>query len=315
MTEQEQKTFYQSGYVGKSMSVRAQKAYEEGMLSLSQITSSVLKEAGIPYSVDFFRWMVEEKYLVRTEWHHTGPNLRTTDFYDMADILSQLRELDIYYIYPLYLAARKLEKEGFFAVVTLLVDGKVGSNLHAFIRNGWVHFLNRERQPLDAEKIRILQRFTQKPVKLGMPQAVDLLTQAGITDEDLAHYGVKNAPQPGEPLEVADMKGILVELLGEGRSSEARQLFEEWFQPKEAEPKKTEATKAGGDFGYQYLMVRGRNTGTHAPIEAVAHGSYAYLKNNKKIPLSQLELLGPFRPTQEDQKWIGHTKRRISVGS
>jgi hypothetical protein len=46
--------FNRKGYVGRQMSINAQKDRDNGMLPMSYFTSNLLKENGFEYSVDFF---------------------------------------------------------------------------------------------------------------------------------------------------------------------------------------------------------------------------------------------------------------------
>ncbi|MBY4796770.1 hypothetical protein K6V98_00095 [Collinsella sp. AGMB00827] len=88
--------FNQSGYVGSSMSVRAQQAYEDGEMPKSKWTKKIMIEAINAYLADddlpaiaglekmkkdeifaeFFKW---------TSWHHTGKFARETDFYSIDE--------------------------------------------------------------------------------------------------------------------------------------------------------------------------------------------------------------------------------------
>ena len=63
------------GYIGHSMSVRANNAYAEGKLPASKGAA----ELGIPTAL--FRQMFRP-----SEWHHTSKHFNATDFYDMADV-------------------------------------------------------------------------------------------------------------------------------------------------------------------------------------------------------------------------------------
>lgn len=47
-----------NGYIGRSMSMNAKRAYERGLKPLSRFTSADLKQHGFHYPVRFFRWLV-----------------------------------------------------------------------------------------------------------------------------------------------------------------------------------------------------------------------------------------------------------------
>ena len=79
---QKKKSSSKGGYIGRSMSVNAKKAYERGLKPLSRIRSADLKQNGFHYPVAFFRWLVHNWNIKPREMHHTSAACRLTPFYD-----------------------------------------------------------------------------------------------------------------------------------------------------------------------------------------------------------------------------------------
>ncbi len=82
-----------AGYFGYSMSNNAMDAYNRGLLPLSKIRFSDIKEAGLDISLKFFKWLCKENYITATEWHHTSKHYNITYFYDLQDCKEQLDDL------------------------------------------------------------------------------------------------------------------------------------------------------------------------------------------------------------------------------
>ena len=85
---------FQRGYIGRSASVRASEARQEGQKPLSKWTKKAIIEAmkanGAPE--ELLRkaeaqplWVLQQSVLSKTSWHHTGPNYQKTDFYGIND--------------------------------------------------------------------------------------------------------------------------------------------------------------------------------------------------------------------------------------
>lgn len=87
-------SLFQRGYIGRSESVRASEARQEGQKPLSKWTKKAIIEAmranGAPE--ELLRkaeaqplWVLQQSVLSKTSWHHTGPNYQKTDFYGIND--------------------------------------------------------------------------------------------------------------------------------------------------------------------------------------------------------------------------------------
>lgn len=85
---------FQRGYIGRSESVRASEARQEGQKPLSKWTKKAIIEAmkanGAPE--ELLRkaeaqplWVLQQSVLSKASWHHTGPNYQKTDFYGIND--------------------------------------------------------------------------------------------------------------------------------------------------------------------------------------------------------------------------------------
>lgn len=89
-------SYGQGGYVGVSMSVRAQAAYESGEMPMSKWTRGAIISAIKDYCADFdlaydpkietmSRAKLAETYLEYKSWHHTGRFARKTEFFGLNE--------------------------------------------------------------------------------------------------------------------------------------------------------------------------------------------------------------------------------------
>lgn len=89
-------SYGQGGYVGTSMSVRAQEAYESGEMPMSKWTRGAIIFAIKDYCTDFdlaynpeietmSRAKLAEAYLEYKSWHHTGQFARETEFFGLNE--------------------------------------------------------------------------------------------------------------------------------------------------------------------------------------------------------------------------------------
>lgn len=89
-------SYGQGGYVGTSMSVRAQEAYESGEMPMSKWTRGAIISAIKDYCTDFDlaynpeietmnRAKLAEAYLEYKSWHHTGRFARETEFFGLNE--------------------------------------------------------------------------------------------------------------------------------------------------------------------------------------------------------------------------------------
>lgn len=90
-------------YIGKRMSENAYKAHNDGLLVKSQIDSKLLKTFGFKYSVGFFRWLCDKKYLKPVAFHHTSASCRLTPFYSPKAISFMQNYCNLNILYELYL--------------------------------------------------------------------------------------------------------------------------------------------------------------------------------------------------------------------
>lgn len=93
-------SLFQRGYIGRSESVRASEARQEGQKPLSKWTKKAIIEAmranGAPE--ELLRkaeaqplWVLQQSVLSKASWHHTGPNYQKTDFYGINDDYSDAK--------------------------------------------------------------------------------------------------------------------------------------------------------------------------------------------------------------------------------
>lgn len=82
-----------SGYVGKSMSLRASWAYNEGLKPLSRFTKKDLINFDIEISLSFAKFLAKKAIWESNEWHHTGDFLNETKFYNLENLKLALNDL------------------------------------------------------------------------------------------------------------------------------------------------------------------------------------------------------------------------------
>ena len=91
------------GYIGRRMSVNADKAYKKGLLPRSRFTKQLLRENGWTYSVSFFNWLCKQAYIMPQEYHHTTPMVKITPFYSIEIIGYITEKYDLESLYEVYL--------------------------------------------------------------------------------------------------------------------------------------------------------------------------------------------------------------------
>lgn len=96
-------------YIGRRMSVNAQKARDNGMLPMSYFNSNILKENGFQYPVDFFKWLCKKQYIYPKEWHHTSVSFKSTKYYDKTSITYVVQKYNLELLYNIY--CNKITKE------------------------------------------------------------------------------------------------------------------------------------------------------------------------------------------------------------
>lgn len=128
-----------SGYMGRSMSVNAKRAYERGLKPLSRIRSSDLRQNGFHYSVAFFKWLVHNWDIKPKELHHTSAAYRITPFYDGSVIRYAARCCNLELLYRMYrgkltMQQAKQERRIRYArarILDTLLGGKSGKIISA----------------------------------------------------------------------------------------------------------------------------------------------------------------------------------------
>lgn len=113
-----------NGYVGYSMSVRAQEAYENGEMPMSKWSKGVLLEVineykedmELDFDVELLKKLtlktLKDKFLRYSSWHHTSKFCNCTDFYAIdEDMLDKLTNDNIENMIIEQKEDRKREKE------------------------------------------------------------------------------------------------------------------------------------------------------------------------------------------------------------
>lgn len=96
-------------YIGKRMSENAFKAHQEGLFVKSEVTSKFLKDYDFKYSVAFFKWLLDKKYIKPAAYHHTSAGCNMTRFYSPKIITFMNDHFNLDILYKLYL--KKITKE------------------------------------------------------------------------------------------------------------------------------------------------------------------------------------------------------------
>jgi hypothetical protein len=76
------------------MSNNAVEAYNRGLLPLSKISASLLKQGGWQYSKGFAVYLAKAGEWLPEEWHHTSKEYNETNFYSISGLIEYWEELD-----------------------------------------------------------------------------------------------------------------------------------------------------------------------------------------------------------------------------
>lgn len=128
-----------NGYIGRSMSINAQRAYQRGLKPVSKITSSDLKQNGFSYPVKFFRWLIRTWDVKPKEMHHTSAACNITPFYDASVIRYVAGCCDLERLFRIYkgnlTVGQAIEERGIryarIRVLDKLIGGKSGKGVNA----------------------------------------------------------------------------------------------------------------------------------------------------------------------------------------
>lgn len=136
---EEKKVSGGNGYIGRSMSTNAKRAYERGLRPLSRITSADLRQNGFYYPVRFFRWLVHNWNIKPKEMHHTSAVCNITAFYDGSVIRYIAKCCNLELLFQIYkgkltIEQAKHERQIRYArvrVIDKLLGGKSGKVIYA----------------------------------------------------------------------------------------------------------------------------------------------------------------------------------------
>lgn len=135
---EEKKSSGGNGYIGRSMSINAKRAYERGLKPLSRITSADLKQNGFYYPVRFFRWLVRNWDIKPKEMHHTSAACNITAFYDGSVIRYIVGCCNLELLYQLYkenltMEQARQERQIRYAkarILNTLLSGRAGKTVN-----------------------------------------------------------------------------------------------------------------------------------------------------------------------------------------
>ena len=128
-----------NGYIGRSMSINAKRAYERGLKPLTRITSVDLHQNGFYYPVRFFRWLVHNWNIKPKEMHHTSAACNITAFYDTSVIRYVVKCCNLELLVQIYKGkltmaqAKQIRKIKYarVRVIDKLLGGKSGNVVNA----------------------------------------------------------------------------------------------------------------------------------------------------------------------------------------
>ena len=89
-------------YLGKSMSVNAAIAHRKGLLPISSITTTILKENKFTYPKVFFQWLCKQGYIRPAEFHHASASKQLVRYYDPEWIEFISKYYNLENLYALY---------------------------------------------------------------------------------------------------------------------------------------------------------------------------------------------------------------------
>lgn len=276
------------GYAGKSISRRALNAYRKGLMPLSQINAAVLKEYSIPFQVGFFKWLVNNQYIVRSEWHHTGPNRQETDFFAMADVVEQFRELDVFALFSEYEMEKKKASKGYFVRARIVSEDENSPRMMGFVKGSRIYFVDHASTRVTSKNVEIIQRFTSKPKRMKDEDANLLLHKAKVKLSVFSDYDVRI-------VEVA-IKDIIKE--------------------KEVAPPTVKAvvsatlTKEECYYKEKFYWVSQKSDPAKIPVPALLIGNFAYTKTGGTFNIGEIRLHGTFHWAEKDKGWMTHCKSK-----
>ena len=180
------------GYVGRSMSVNAADAYEEGRKPISRVTKEDISAHGIK-SLSMFKWFLM-KHCESCERHHTSPEYNITDFYDIAYCCEKFNNFDMKALNKEYAEYNKQKREcnvereqeyqesGFYyAKVKYSIRNFKGARQHyeeyAIIYRGWAHLAPDNKKSIEGNHFDIIKEYKRRPKEMPKETASAILSK------------------------------------------------------------------------------------------------------------------------------------------
>lgn len=173
---QKKKSSSKGGYIGRSMSVNAKKAYERGLKPLSRIRSADLKQNGFHYPVAFFRWLVHNWDIKPREMHHTSAACRLTPFYDGSVIRYAAHCCSLELLFQIYKGKMTIEQarqnKGICyaraQILDTLLGGKSGNTLcvNCLLYNQLLLLSPKLCVQADDPRVNVLEIFEELPEQI-----------------------------------------------------------------------------------------------------------------------------------------------------
>lgn len=323
---------WQTGYVGKSMSLRAHIAYEKGLLPLKRITQKTLKDGGIPFERDYFVWLATHRYVTPSEWHHVGASFEEVDFYQLEEVVEQLRDLDIYSLYAEFQVEKGKEDRGYFVRVKVYPDS--AQERLGFFRNKMIYYTDIPAVNCASMRSTITQRFTKKPASLSDKNAHVILERAGIAIETYHDYQVYShlsvtgiaeevmgfesvAPvAPTQALPIAPKKPQAVPTSRLTITAKPKPVLAPTVLPTPPVVKKKDPLDVTAIWlqsqteQVSFVTVSCIEKGITEPTPAVATDKKVYLKIGTIIDRADVRIEGTFELDVNDALWVQHIKTK-----
>lgn len=190
------------GYIGRQMSINAKKARDKGMIVKSEINSTLLKELGFNYSVNFFKWLCKKGYIIPKEVHHTSASFRSTVYLDKSSILFAVDKYNLELLYRIYLekitiqeAKQELHIEYVIIKASDRILGLQGKNIvkiSCVMCYGYIFFAKGKYINKDSKEYVILEKTTERTKEYCNKNIKKMVRILLIYNKDFALYILKN---------------------------------------------------------------------------------------------------------------------------
>lgn len=177
-----------SGYIGQSMSVRAQEAYDSGEMPKSKWTKDAILSALLDYDLTDEQYakvstygldVLKEVFLSLSSWHHTGKYFNETDFYTIDQeavdmiISNDYSKLDKWeFIKKESKEKKKAKASESFTKAYIVYEENIGTRKHprfgefksyCLIKGDWAYLPDGKKKNLDGKHIISTEAYARAP--------------------------------------------------------------------------------------------------------------------------------------------------------